>query len=32
VSQRGSGNHGHLYGTDLPAKDKDALVEYMKTL
>jgi hypothetical protein len=32
VSQRGSGNQGHLYGTDLPSKDKEALVEYMKTL
>ena len=32
VGQRGSGNQGHLYGTDLSPKDKDALVEYMKTL
>jgi hypothetical protein len=32
VSRRGGSNQGHLYGTELPAKDKDALVEYMKTL
>ncbi|MBK7238519.1 MAG: hypothetical protein IPI02_24100 [Sterolibacteriaceae bacterium] len=29
---RGNGNGGHLYGTDLPEADKDALVEYLKTL
>ncbi len=28
----GNSNSGHLYGTDLPAEDKDALVEYMKQL
>ncbi|HZT28957.1 MAG TPA: hypothetical protein VFA33_03675 [Bryobacteraceae bacterium] len=28
----GNSNQGHLYGTDLPAADKRALVEYMKTL
>lgn len=27
-----NGNQGHLYGTDLPAKDKTALIEYLKTL
>ena len=30
----GNGNAGHegpAYGTDLPAADKDALVEYLKT-
>jgi hypothetical protein len=32
VSQRASGNQGHVFGTDLPDKDKDALVEYLKTL
>ena len=32
VSQRASGNQGHTFGTDLPDKDKDALVEYLKTL
>jgi hypothetical protein len=29
---RGEGNGGHLYGTDLPAAEKSALVEYLKTL
>jgi uncharacterized membrane protein YeiB/mono/diheme cytochrome c family protein len=28
----GNGNRGHLYGTDLNAKDKDDLLEYLKTL
>ncbi len=28
----GNGNGGHTYGTDLPEDQKDALVEYMKTL
>ena len=28
----GNSNSGHLYGINLPANDKDALVEYMKTL
>lgn len=28
----GNSNEGHLYGVDLPPKDKDALVEYMKQL
>jgi mono/diheme cytochrome c family protein len=28
----GNSNSGHLYGTDLPAKDKKALVEYLKQL
>jgi hypothetical protein len=32
VSEAGNGNQGHLYGTTLPARDKDALIEYMKTL
>lgn len=27
-----SGHEGKVYGTDLPSADKDALVEYMKTL
>ena len=31
TSLPGNGNGGHLYGTELPAADKDALVEYMKT-
>jgi mono/diheme cytochrome c family protein len=29
---RGNGNGGHLFGTDLPEGDKEALVEYLKTL
>lgn len=32
VAERGNGNQGHLWGTALPARDKDALIEYMKTL
>jgi hypothetical protein len=32
ISVAGNSNQGHLWGTQLPAKDKDALVEYMKTL
>jgi hypothetical protein len=30
--QKANSNGGHLYGTDLPEDQKDALVEYMKTL
>jgi hypothetical protein len=29
---RGNGNQGHTYGTELPDQDKEALLEYMKTL
>jgi hypothetical protein len=32
VSERGNGNGGHEFGTDLAAADKDALIEYLKTL
>jgi len=32
VSEAGNSNQGHLWGTTLPARDKDALIEYMKTL
>jgi mono/diheme cytochrome c family protein len=32
TSERGNGNGGHTYGTDLPASAKRALIEYMKTL
>ncbi len=32
VSQRSSSNQGHTFGTELPDKHKDALVEYLKTL
>ncbi|NER98957.1 MAG: cytochrome c, partial [Symploca sp. SIO1B1] len=28
----GNSNSGHLYGIDLDSKDKEALVEYLKTL
>jgi hypothetical protein len=29
---RGNGNGGHAYGADLPVDQKDALLEYLKTL
>lgn len=32
TAERGNGNGGHLYGLDLPAAGKAALVEYLKTL
>ena len=32
TSQRGEGNGGHLYGVDLSGSDKEALLEYLKTL
>ena len=32
TSVPGNGNGGHLYGTTLSQADKDALLEYMKTL
>jgi hypothetical protein len=32
TSDVGNSNQGHNYGTDLSAADKEALVEYMKTL
>jgi len=32
TSERGNGNGGHTYGTNLPASEKRALIEYMKTL
>jgi RoxA-like, cytochrome c-like len=32
VNDRGNGNQGHTYGADLPATDKQALVEFLKTL
>ncbi len=32
VRERSNGNQGHAYGTTLPAEEKEALVEYMKTL
>jgi hypothetical protein len=30
VSQKGSGNQGHTYGTELSAEEKDTLIEYLK--
>lgn len=32
VSARSNGNQGHEFGTNLSAQDKDALIEYLKTL
>ena len=32
TSQRGNGNGGHTYGRDLSVPDREALVEYLKTL
>ncbi len=32
TTQRGNGNGGHLYGTELDEADKRALLEYLKTL
>ncbi len=32
VLERGNGNQGHEYGVTLPAEDKRALLEYLKTL
>ncbi|MES2356211.1 MAG: c-type cytochrome [Pseudomonadota bacterium] len=32
VSQKGGGNMGHVFGVNLSQEEKDALVEYLKTL
>jgi mono/diheme cytochrome c family protein len=32
TSQRGNGNGGHTYGRDLSVQDREALIEYLKTL
>jgi phosphohistidine phosphatase SixA len=32
TSKPGNSNTGHVYGVDLPPEDKDALLEYLKTL
>ena len=32
VRERSSSNQGHEYGTQLPAAEKDALIEYLKTM
>jgi hypothetical protein len=29
---RGNANTGHMYGTELPERDRLALLEYLKTL
>jgi cytochrome c553 len=31
VSRKGNGNEGHVFGTALPAADKESLIEYLKT-
>lgn len=32
TQERGNGNQGHTYGVDLSPAEKDALIEYLKTL
>ncbi|MGZ8198776.1 MAG: c-type cytochrome [Burkholderiales bacterium] len=32
VSEKGNGNQGHVFGTSLSSEEKNALVEYLKTL
>lgn len=32
TSLRGNGSGGHLYGIDMPAADREAIIEYLKTL
>ena len=32
TSERANGNGGHVFGVDLPAGEKDSLLEYLKTL
>ena len=32
ISERGNGNQGHTYGTDLSSQEKNALLEFLKTL
>jgi hypothetical protein len=32
TTQPGNGNQGHRFGVDLRAEDKQALLEYLKTL
>jgi hypothetical protein len=32
TTQRAAGNQGHAFGTELSPADKDALIEYLKTL
>jgi hypothetical protein len=32
VAQKGNSNQGHTFGTELQAEEKEALVEYLKSL
>jgi hypothetical protein len=32
VAEQGVGNQGHEFGVNLTQADKDALIEYLKTL
>jgi hypothetical protein len=32
TAEPGKGNGGHAFGTDLPQDQKDALIEYLKSL
>jgi hypothetical protein len=32
TTEKGNGNQGHAYGTELSEEQKDALIEYLKTL
>ncbi len=32
IRARANGNGGHVFGTELPAEQKAALLEYLKTL
>jgi mono/diheme cytochrome c family protein len=32
TSLRGNGNGGHVYGRDLPAAEREALIEFLKTI
>ncbi|RPI41948.1 MAG: hypothetical protein EHM59_19005, partial [Betaproteobacteria bacterium] len=32
VSAKGGSNQGHVYGVDIPEQDKEALIEFLKTL
>jgi hypothetical protein len=32
TTEKGNGNNGHAYGTQLSDQDKENLLEYLKTL
>ena len=32
TAERGNGNRGHSFGTDLATDEKDALIEFLKTI